>query len=476
MDIVIAGGSAAGLAAALLLARAGHQALVLERDCLQPASDVESAAAAAFRPSAPQIVQPHIVMARCRQLLIERLPDVYAGLLAAGVAEAPLRTQMPDSLLDTEPWPGDEQLTPMMTRRSTVDWVLQRAAAAEPRVTVRHGVKVTGLLTAPGQPSSRPPHVTGVRTDSGEVAADLVVDATGRRSPIDDWLTQAGARATATWRAECGIAYFSRHYRVRPGAGLPSPLVTRTVVALDEFLAGKWGGDNGAVQLVVAPLAADRRFRTVRDPQVFTAVLRTIPTYAAWLDVMDPITEVFPMAGLHNTLRRLVADGVPVVTGLHAIGDSVCTTNPTLGRGLALALSGAADLADTIGEHPADPAARALALDRLAEAHVVPFYQDQAAIDAARLAMMRHTISGASLPPRAVTPGRVTYSQLRLAASWDPTAFRAFWKINGMVCPPGQVYTDPDVVACTRETLSQHGAAPPVAQPTREQLLTALAA
>ena len=63
---------------------------MLERDSLEPAPDVESAAAAAFRPTAPQIVQPHIVMARCRELLVERLPDVYAGLLAAGVAEAPL--------------------------------------------------------------------------------------------------------------------------------------------------------------------------------------------------------------------------------------------------------------------------------------------------------------------------------------------------------------------------------------------------
>ena len=474
LDIAIAGGSAAGLFAGLLLARAGHQVLVLERDFLQPAPDVESAASAAFRPSAPQIVQPHIVMARCRQLLIERLPDVYADLMATGVAEAPLRTQMPDSLPDTAAWPGDERLTPMMTRRSTVDWVLQRAAAAEPRVTMRFGVKVTGLLTAPGRPSARPPHVTGVRTDGGDLAADLVVDATGRRSPIDDWLTRAGARTTVTWRAECGIAYFSRHYRVRPGVGLPAPLVTRIVVALDEFLAGKWGGDNGAVQLVVAPLAADHRFRTARDPQVFTAVLRTVPTYAAWLDVMDPITDVFPMAGLHNTLRRLVAHGTPVATGLHAIGNSVCTTNPTLGRGLALALTGAADLADTISEHAADAAAQALALDRLAGAHVVPFYQDQAAIDAARLAMMRHTIFGTPPPPPAETPGRVTYSQLRVAAYYDPAAFRAFWTINGMVCPAEEVYTNPDVVARTCETLRRHGAAPPVIQPTRDQLLTAL--
>ena len=175
-------------------------------------------------------------------------------------------------------------------------------------------------------------------------------------------------------------------------------------MALDEFLAGKWGGDNGAVQLVVAPLAAGRRFRTARDPQVFTAVLRTIPAYRAWLEVMDPITGVFPMAGLHDTLRRLVAGGTPVATGLHAIGDSACTTNPALGRGLALALSGAAGLAGAVGEHAADPAAQALALDRLAGAHVVPFYHDQAVIDAARLAMMRHTIFGAPPPPPSRIP------------------------------------------------------------------------
>ena len=239
------------------------------------------------------------------------------------------------------------------------------------------------------------------------------------RSPVDDWLARIGARPTATWFAECGIAYYSRHYRVRPAVDLPGLPVTRTVIALDEFLAGKWGADNGAVQLVVAPLAADRRFRTVRDPGIFTAVLRTVPAYAAWLDVMDPITDVFPMGGLHNTLRRLVVDGTPVATGLLAIGDSVCTTNPTLGRGLALALTGAADLADTLGEHAGDPAAQALALDRLVAAHVAPFYQDQAAIDAARLAMMRHTIFGEPAPRPPADADRVSYPQLRVAGCYN---------------------------------------------------------
>ena len=44
-----------------------------------------------------------------------------------------------------------------------------------------------------------------------------------------------------------------------------------------------------------------------------------------------------------------------------------------------------------------------------------------------------------------------------------------------MVCPPEEVYTDPHVVACTQQALRQHGSGPPVAQPTREQLLAVLA-
>lgn len=471
MRIAIVAGSAAGLFASLLLARAGHEVLVFEQDRLEPGPDLESAAASAFRHTAPQLVQPHIIYARCRELLRERLPDVYQALLAAGVAEAPLWTQMPGSLHDRTAWPGDERLTALMTRRSTLDWVLQRAAVVEPGVTRRFGVRVIGLRALAGQP----PHVTGVRTDHGDVPTDLVIDATGRRSPIDRWLADIGAQPTATWWAECGVAYFSRQYRVRPGAKLPGLPTTRIVAGLDEFTVGIWGADNGAMQLVVAPLDRDHRFRTLRHPEIFTAVLRTVPTFAAWLDVLDPITPVFPMAGLHNTLRRLVVDGAPVATGLHGLGDAICTTNPTLGRGLSLALWRAADLVDIFDRHGNDWTAQALALDGLIVEHVVPFYEDQASIDYARLAMLRHTIFGAPAPdPPPLMSERVTYSQLRTAAQFDATAFRALWTITGMIRRPDEVYTDPLVVAATHEVLGRRGSVPAMAQPSRAQLLAAL--
>ena len=131
-----------------MLARADHHVVLLEQDNLDPAPNVEAAAAAAHRPAAPQVVQPHIVMARCRQLLIDRLPDLYEALLAAGVVEVPLADRMPASLTDRSARPGDDRLTSLATRRSTLDWVFRRAAVAQP------GYRAP--LWGPGHRSSRP--------------------------------------------------------------------------------------------------------------------------------------------------------------------------------------------------------------------------------------------------------------------------------------------------------------------------------
>jgi len=477
LRVVIVGGGGTGCIAALLLARAGHQVTVVERDALPVHRDVEEAGAAAFRATAPQLVHPHIIMARTRELLRDLLPDVYAGLLEAGAVAAPLHTQMPASLPDKTPRPGDERLTVVATRRSTLDMVLLRAVTSQPGIALKRGVKVTGLLTAPaGQESApgAPPHVTGVRTDSADVPADVVVDASGRRSAIDDWLTAIGAAKTGFRQAECGIGYYSRHYRLRPGVTPPGSPLRRMVAALDEFLVGLWPGDNATMQLALFPLAGDHRFRVARDPGIFTRVVSTVPAYRAWLDALDPITGVFVMGGLRNTLRRLVVSQVPVATGMHAIGDCVCTTNPTLGRGLAFALTGAADLTSTLAKFPGDPFAQAVAMDDLVTAHIEPHYAEQVVVDGARLSYARHVVFGDPAPEPAQEPDRVSYAEVRTAMPYDPVAFRAFWRVMGMQGLPAEIYTDPEVVASTRKLLATPGAVPPPAQPARDELEAAL--
>ena len=115
-----------------------------------------------------------------------------------------------------------------------------------------------------------------------------------------------------------------------------------------------------------------------------------------------------------------------------------------------------------------------MTLDKLAAEHILPYYEDQAVIDSARLGILKHRIFGAPPPPAPLSAAdRITFEQLRTASLFDPAVFRAFWKVMGMLSRPAEVYADPDVVALTQEVLRHHTRAP-IVQPTREQLLAAL--
>src|SRR5918994_724374 len=142
MKLVVAGGGVAGLAASLAVARAGHEAVVLERDLVdadglpRDAFDVE-------RRGIPHYFQPHAFLPRGRRLLSDWAPDVLEALLDAGAdpQDVALKLRGPRQ-------PDDEELVYLWVRRPVIEWALRRAAAAEPAIEIRAGVRVTGLLTS----------------------------------------------------------------------------------------------------------------------------------------------------------------------------------------------------------------------------------------------------------------------------------------------------------------------------------------
>src|SRR4051794_19022250 len=118
MKFVVAGGGFAGLAAGLAVARAGHEAVVLERDALDPGMAPLDAVGVERR-GIPHYLQPHAFLPRGRRELADWAPDVLAALADAGADAQDIAEG-----LHGPREPGDDALVYLWVRRPLIEWAL----------------------------------------------------------------------------------------------------------------------------------------------------------------------------------------------------------------------------------------------------------------------------------------------------------------------------------------------------------------
>jgi 2-polyprenyl-6-methoxyphenol hydroxylase-like FAD-dependent oxidoreductase len=472
LGAIVVGGGIGGLGSALALARAGHRVTILERDPL-PATSDPGVAFRVERRGAPQSHQTHGFLARLQVLLRDRFPDVMDDLLALGC------TTMSSTANLGEPQPGDEDLAVLIVRRTTLDFVLRRAVLAQPGIEVRSGVAVTGLVADPADPVAEaaggPPTVRGVRLrGGGGLEADLVVVAGGRRSPLPAWLADVGVTIPEAV-VESGLMYFTRWYRFPEG---PQSLE-------DPKLGGDLGyvkflgvpGDGETLSVTLAVRTRDRRLRAaLAADDRFDLACRLLPGPDGFFadGPLEPLTEVMPMTGLLNRLRRFVDDGgLPVVAGVHGVGDAHTCTNPLYGRGCTLAMVQAVLLADALADHPDDPVARAAAYEAACAREVEPWYHQAVEFDRA----------GADPTGRGGRAGLAGSEQGRAmaavfaAAATDPVIGRALVRSWNLLATPAELMSDTEVMTRMAEVMAhpEDYPLPAPVGPTREALLGALA-
>lgn len=448
--IVVLGGGVVGLATGMLLARQGHRVTVLEHDGEPVPGSPEEAWQAWERRGVAQFRQPHFMQAGGRQILDRHLPDVKEALLRAGGLTLDLCARILPTISDRAPRAGDERFVTVTGRRPTIEYAF--ASAAERLVTVVRGASVAGLLTGP---SAAPgiPHVAGVRTTGGrEIAADLVVDATGRRSKLPEWLEAIGARRPIEEAEESGFLYYTRFFRSETG----------------EVPAFRSGFLTNYHSYSILTLPGDPSLKALRDPERWTALIATGPLHAHLLDG-EPITGVLPMGGVTDRYRRFVVDGAPVATGVVAVGDAWACTNPVGGRGMTIGLTHAVGTAEVVGRHLGNPLALAHAHDAMTEERVTPWYECTVALDRARAAQIRAPIEGRR-EPRPVDPA----AALQVAMLHDAELFRAFLEITSLLALPQEVMARRGVASRIMELAGAHEAVEPPG-PSRKALLRLVA-
>lgn len=426
--IVIVGAGMAGVIAALLLARRGHGVTLIERD----AEPVPATSDLCFgdwrRPGVAQARQPHVCLGLANGIIAEALPDILEQCLENGCSQERF---------------GYNALTqsfssPILTgRRLAIEGVFRRAVERERAITVRTGA-VESLSV---ERSRATPTVAGVRIDGETLAADLVIDATGRESPAPVWLAAAGARPLVEERHDCRFFYATRWYRMKPGFERPP---YRTIMENLDFASVMLSlGDSGTFGVAIFMSTTDPLRHAVQHADTFERFVRAVPAIARWIDGGVPLTKPLILARIDNRLRRLVDDDGPVIERLVLLGDSAVLTNPTLARGISLAASQAQELARLLPTHADGPVA---AFDAWGAANLAPWYTAQVSADAARMARWEIGATGAKPPPPADLADRMRIAMTTLSAS-DAHVAKAFADLANMHLSPAALSTRTEAMA-----------------------------
>ncbi|MBK3566735.1 NAD(P)/FAD-dependent oxidoreductase [Streptomyces sp. MBT62] len=326
---VVIGGSYAGLVTARVLADFFAEVVLVERDAV----DEDTGA----HPGAPQGYHAHAMLAKGGEVLERLFPGLREELRTAG---APVFDygQGIDFLLPTGLAPRGRTGVQIQTfTRDELERQLRRKVLALAEVTLMAATHVSGLTrNASGL-------VTGVTcrqqgAEAVDLTADLVVDASGRSSSLEDWLGALGVPVPAKRTVKAKVTYTSMNFD-RPEESHPShpdfyityqmlfaPRVPRGGVLLavernrwtcslfafqDQPPTDDTGYLHFAKSLDNPRLAQQIERRTVQEPtHRYTNVDNQWRPYHTVKDWPD----------------RLIA-----------VGDAVCVFNPVYGQGLTVA-------------------------------------------------------------------------------------------------------------------------------------------
>ena len=330
--IVVIGGGLVGLTTGILLARDGHQVTVTERDTAGPRGNAMDLWQRWDRRGVNQFRQLHYMLPRWRIVMERELPEVIGELEALGGVRTSMLGALPDEMTGGKR-DGDERFETVTGRRPVVEAAVAAVAKRTDGLTVCRGVAVTGLVTG-AESIAGVPHVAGVTIGGAtELHADLVVDATGRRSPAPGLLGAIGAHRPDEEKEDCGFVYYARHFRSADGS-CPEAR-ERLLQHFEGVSILTLPCDNGTWGVAFVASARDKELRAFRVVPAWEAALTLFPNVAHWA-AAEPLTSVQVIAAIEDRHRRFVVDGQPVVTGLVPVGDAYACTNPSLGRGTSI--------------------------------------------------------------------------------------------------------------------------------------------
>jgi len=330
------GASIAGLWTAHVLADHFEEVLILERDHLPEGAE--------FRSGTPQVRQFHTLLRSGIQHMQTWFPGLYEELITAGATPYDLIGDIHLRLRNRWYPMFPSKYILLSCSRTLLESSIRRRLKQNPCVHFIEDVDVIGL-----QSDATQKRITGVRvrmrgaSNSAEAdtvhAADLIIDALGRRSQTPEWLAQLGYPVPQEEEIDSFLGYVTRKYKRKPNT--PIILISATSPH-DPYAAALFPEEDDTM---VALIAGYNKNYPPTNPAEFEAFAKFLgPEFQAALKDAEPISQPYGYRGTSSRWRHYEKlDRWP--KRYIVLGDAFCGFNPIYGQGMSVAALSAAALA-----------------------------------------------------------------------------------------------------------------------------------